>query len=114
MSIIHNLTPHAIRIFDNEGNCVHVFESEGVARAKQISSPCFSINGIEVVRNTYSEVTDLPDYQKDVYYIVSVITYQAARANGRTTDDLLLTDDAVRNEEGQIIGCKRFAVIQQY
>lgn len=44
-----------------------------------------------------------------VRYIVSRIAVEAARASGRTTDDLLIPDDLVRGPGGQPIGCRGFA-----
>jgi hypothetical protein len=52
---------------------------------------------------------DLPEYSIGVQYIVSALTVSAAKAYGRTTNDLLLVADTVRNDQGQIIGCKAFA-----
>ena len=35
-----------------------------------------------------------------------------ARSAGRTTEDFLLTSTPVRNETGQMIGCKALAVVK--
>lgn len=51
------------------------------------------------------------DVQQSLYLIVSIITANAAKANGRRVDDLLITTDTVRDETGRIVGCKAFARI---
>lgn len=51
----------------------------------------------------------IADY--NMYLIVSIITANAAKANGRRVDDLLITTDTVRDETGRIVGCKAFARI---
>lgn len=108
---IVNLTPHDVNIVMADGN-VRKFPAEGViARAEQFSDVVGQLNGIELVRTRFGQPIDLPDYADGVYYIVSVITANAAKAAGRTTADLLLTSDPVRDETTkQIIGCKRFAL----
>jgi len=51
-------------------------------------------------------VENLPDPPEGVYYIVSLAVAQAARR-----PDLLVPDDMVRDEQGRILGCRRFAVV---
>ncbi len=112
MSIIRNFTPHAVTIFDADGiTPVATFPSGGVVRAQQTAQTVGSVNGIEVVQMQFGDVEGLPDPQSDVYLIVSLTAANAAKAHGRTTDDLLITADPVRNENGQIIGCKKFSCI---
>lgn len=111
MKKIKNLTPHAIFIVDEDGNALTVFESEGIARAEQKDEPAGEINGIPLVKSTFGEPIDLPDPEENTYLIVSLVTANAAKAVGRTTEDLLLTSGLVRDEQGRIIGCKVFAVI---
>lgn len=112
MKII-NLTPHAVTLI-NGGNEIK-FDSQGVARAKQIETVAgeMEICGqkIPTVRMEYGEPEDLPEPKAGVCYIVSYITAMAAKAKGRGTNDLLMTADLVRNEEGQIIGCRKFSVL---
>lgn len=108
---ISNLTPHTVTIVDDNGNVVRQYESEGLARSAQQSVVCGELDGIELVKTVFGKVDGLPQYQEDVYYIVSAITVNAAKAEGRTTSDLLVVSDTIRNEQGQIVGCKRFAVM---
>lgn len=105
-----NLTPHAVTFYADNGERVKVVKtipSSGVARAEQTREPLGDINGIPVSRTAYGKVTGLPDPQDGTVYIVSVLTAQAAR--GR--DDLYIVDDLVRDDAGQILGCKALAQI---
>jgi hypothetical protein len=99
-----NLTPHTVRIVMDD-NAIE-FPSEGTARAQQSSVVTDSIEGIEIVELTFGDVIGLPEYSEGVYYIVSLITAQAADRHGRRTDDLFLTANPVRDDEGRIIGCR--------
>jgi len=44
-----------------------------------------------------------------VYYVVSTIAAEAARSSGRTTEDLLVPGQQIRDEAGRIIGCQSLA-----
>lgn len=111
MTEICNLTPHAVNLVGDDGNVIRTYEPIGLARAEQMSVVCGTLDGIELVKTVFGKVEGLPDYQEGVFYIVSAITANAAKAEGRITADLLIVSDAVRNDQGQIIGCRRFAVI---
>lgn len=111
MKKIKNLTPHAIYIVGENDNVVAMFQSEGVARAEQKDEPAGELNGIPLVKSTFGEPIDLPDPEENTYLIVSLVTANAAKAAGRTTEDLLLTSGLVRDEQGRIIGCNAFAIV---
>lgn len=108
---IRNLTPHCITMVTTDGEVSHTFPSEGIARATQTNVQVGEVNGIPVMETHFGETVDLPEFQEGTYLIVSIITANAARANGRTTCDLLLTTDTVRDESGRIVGCRAFARI---
>ena len=110
MAIIKNLTPHTVNIVAEDGSIV-MFPSEGIARASQVAEHVGELDGIELVTMKFGATQDLPAPQEGVYYIVSVITANAAKAEGRGADDLVITADPVRDADGRIIGCKRFALV---
>lgn len=110
MKII-NLTPHAISIVDEAGNRIVDLPSEGEARAVQTNISIGSLGDIPLVKTEFGEPIGLPEPAENTFYIVSAITANAAKVAGRTTDDLLLTAETVRNEKNQIIGCKALAKI---
>ncbi|PST31360.1 hypothetical protein [Enterocloster lavalensis] len=105
---IVNLTPHAITVYDAAGeNVLQTIPSTGVARAEQRRDPIGKINGIPVSKSSYGAAEGLPAPKDGVVYIVSAITAQAAPDR----DDLYITDELVRDDGGQILGCKALAQI---
>lgn len=103
---IVNLTPHTLNLY-RDGEMILAIPSSGVARVSVTSQIIGEVNGFPIRRNTYGEIVDLPDSEPETVYVVSALVAQAAK--DRT--DLLVVDDTVRNAEGQIIGCRGFAVI---
>ena len=120
---IVNLTPHNVCIYDAKaveeaGGFVTpdllpecIFLSEGCARAAMTTEPAGEVDGIPLVKNTYGEPQDLPDYEPGVAYIVSALTAQAAVRSGRDTRDLYIPAQLVRNEAGAVVGCCAFAIV---
>ena len=106
---IINLTPHCINIYDVDGNEISKFESMGIARADSFETVVGELNGIPVVKMSYGAPIGLPDPTEGTAYIVSMLTIQAAVQVGRTTSDLYTTADLVRNDKGQIIGCRKLS-----
>ena len=132
---IVNLTPHPVVVLrdDENGNVVGstgvgTAAKEGkftlvatlapagtVARAVQQDKSAGQVEivgtQVPVIRSTFSAPTDLPEAEAGTCFVVSVITAQAAKASGRATDDLLITADPVRDVNGKIVGCRKFAVL---
>ena len=130
---IRNLTPHEIVLLkkDESGEItgftgfgpkqvearyseIKKFSSEGVVRASQRDRPAGLLqldqeNIVELILTEFGEVSGLPEPQPDTFYVVSVVAANAAKSQGRSTSDLLLVADTVRNAGGQIIGCQKFA-----
>ena len=119
---IVNLTPHSVTVYSAD-DCQEVtkgsykslvlkegtqpmvtYPSQGVARAACSKEQVDVINNIPVYATSYGEPEGLPPAREDTFYIVSALTAQAAK--GRK--DLIIIDGAVRNAEGQIIGCTAF------
>jgi len=107
-----NLTPHQVNLVI-DGDVVASLPSAGVARADQTDKVVGSLelNGstIAVVETVFGEVVDLPEPTEGVSFVVSFITANAARGQGRSTTDLLVTSGPVRDDQGRIIGCTRLA-----
>lgn len=101
-----NLTPHPIVLIGD--SMTAEIKPSGLARCKVTTEKVSEINGFPVNRNSYSQVIGLPEPEKDTIYIVSVLVAKAV--NGKR-DDCIVVDQTVRNEQGQIIGCKGFAKI---
>ena len=108
MKII-NLTPHPINII-NESNSLEIMSSGILVRCDEQTNYLFELeldNNTSVpVYNTSlkSNIDNLPCEESDVFYIVSIIT--AALFPNRK--DFLVPHEYVRDNEGNIIGCKSF------
>lgn len=108
---IINLTPHDVNVVAEDGSPIATFPSKGIARAAQQDVPVVTNNaGVEIVRTQFGATVDLPAPEEGKLFIVSIITVSAARAEGRPTDDLLITSTPVRDEAGRIVGCRRLAI----
>lgn len=103
------MTPHAITLLDKENRVLAVLQSEGVARAASMRQQTGSIRigdaDIPVNATSFGAVSGLPEPMEGHAYVVSVLTAQAVA--GR--DDIYITDDAVRDDAGRIIGCRALA-----
>ena len=99
--MILNYTPHTINIGEK------VIASSGNARITQSIMPTHEIDGIQVIKTFCSNVTGLPEPQKGVYLIVSLMVQEALP----NRMDLLSPGELIRNETGQIIGCKNLKIL---
>jgi len=71
---IVNLTPHEVKVLDDDDNVIATFPSVGVARARQHDVPAGEIESIPVVKTEFGEVSGLPEPTEDAVFIVSRIT----------------------------------------
>ncbi len=105
-----NLTPHEINLV-NGGDVVTIKPSGVVARVSVTRQQIGTIESCDIVfpinKNVFGDVTDLPDAQTDTLFIVSAIVANACP----NRDDLVIVDDAVRNDSGQIVGAKALAKV---
>ena len=103
-----NMTPHPIHIIgDNNQVLVTIPKGDRLIRlkAKTIKAG-FTINDIPVTRTEYSEPVGLPEYSFGTFYIVSQLVKSALPER----DDLLVPADVVRDNEGNIIGCRSLGI----
>ena len=107
-----NLTPHDITIFLPNGEKITIPKSKEVARLVTEFVNVGNINGVPVVKTEFKEIIGLPKPHPGVIYIVSTLVAQAAAKLGRR--DVIAPDTspqgAVKDENGRIIGVKRFQV----
>lgn len=105
-----NLTPHAVTVIIDDQQQITIPPSGQVARCTEITESNGAVNldgfQIPVVKKRFGQVLNLPPKQEGVYYIVSLAVAQAARR-----DDLLIPDELVRDKNGVILGCRRFAKV---
>ena len=105
---IVNLTPHSITFFDAAGNAVLTVEPSGqIARCSVAREKIGDINGIPVNKSKFGEVENLPEPEEGTIYVVSALTAQAVPDR----PDVFIVDDAVRDEQGRIIGARALAHI---
>ena len=121
-----NLTPHILRIFnieDVEYNSksksfylkrkdsytipLVLQPGNNIPRVNVTRDVVNTLNGIPVIESNYGEIKNNPESRDGVYYIVSAITANAFRKNNRK--DILVPNQIVRDEHGNIIGCASFS-----
>jgi len=105
MTTIINKTPHPVTIVGEENVIVHTFPAcprEELIRLKSETVPAEAINGVATSRTVFGEATGLPEFREGIYYVVSQMV-KSAKAD---RSDLLVPAEVVRDENGQIIGCR--------
>jgi hypothetical protein len=118
--MIINATPHTITLVSKQGieqdskkqflaetvEVIKSIPSSGILpRVSMSNSPAGEIDGIPIESVIYGEIEGLPEYQEEVYYIVSGLVATAAAKIGRT--DCLAPGALVRdkNNPSLILGC---------
>ena len=103
MKKIVNLTPHTINFVHEDGTQLLTVDPCGtVARVSCKTVTIGKEEEIPITTNEYGEVEGLPDPETDTIFVVSALV--AGRVSHRT--DVFIPNEAVRNEKGQIVGCK--------
>ena len=100
---IINLTPHAVNLILSTGTLT--IPSEGLTRCSQQDVLVGNIAGIDITETSYGEVQGLPEPRENTYYIVSRLVLNACRDR----NDLLVPNELVRDDKGNIIGCQSLA-----
>jgi hypothetical protein len=106
-----NLTPHALNLMPGgpDGPTVTIPPSGQVARCAvdRVQVDTVTVDGISVPVNQtqFGSVSNLPDPQPDTIFVVSALVAQAAPDR----QDVFIVDDAVRDDQGRIIGAKALA-----
>lgn len=99
-----NLTPHAITV-ERAGKDPLTIEPSGiVTRVESIYEELEPLGTIALSKASWSDVTNLPDPQDDVYYVVSGIVERAVK----NRPDVISPGEFVRDEAGRILRCKGF------
>ena len=100
MTKLVNLTPHFLNIVAADGCTVDIPPSGNIARVGSISSIVATVNGININRQTFGKIMDLPDAQDDVVLIVSRMVKD--RVPDRA--DVVVPGVPFRDAEGRVIG----------
>ena len=110
---IVNLTPHELNLMPQgpDGPVVTIPPSGQVARCQvnRVQIYTVTVDGISVPVNKtqFGTVSGLPDPQPDTIYVVSTLVAQAVPDRR----DVFIVDDAVRDNQGRIIGAKALAYV---
>ena len=99
---IKNFTPHPITICNNAGEVVRVIQPEGLVRLKAVTVPAGEIDGVPVTRTEFGQPEGLPEFKEGVFIVVSQLVKTALPSRS----DLLVPAEVVRDEKGNIVGCK--------
>lgn len=104
--MLKNLTPHEVCIYKLNGvtpDLDLVIEAgEEVARVScEHMKVDKKVEGVDMYRTVFGEVTGLPEYSEGVYLLVSAMVREALPLR----KDLVSPGQLLRNEEGQVIGC---------
>jgi hypothetical protein len=103
-----NLTPHTLTIVGADGSTVRNIPPSGtIARCAVTRRQVGAVDGIPINRTDFGAVDGLPDPQPDTHFIVSALVAQAVPSRR----DVLITDDAVRDDAGRIVGCRALATL---
>lgn len=97
-----NLTPHTINVIIGDDVTVSI-PSAGVARLVERDVPAEPVEGVETIRRDYGSVIGLPEPELGVTYVVSGMILDAVQRQ-----DMVAPGTLVRDEEGQIVGCRNF------
>ena len=101
---LKNFTPHNVVIVINDSKIV--IPSDGIARVTETktATPSIDVDGvvIETFVSAFGEVENLPPQEDGVMVIVSAMVASAAKDR----NDLLVPGELVRDNDGNIIGCK--------
>lgn len=101
--MIINLTPHPVNIVDDSGEIVHTYQkSETMIRLSQTVQKSDPIDGVPTTITNFGDPEGLQQYKEGTFYIVSQLVKSALPERM----DLLVPAEVVRDDQGNIIGCK--------
>jgi len=108
MTNLINMTPHPIHIVGADNQVlVTIPKGDSLIRLKANTIDAgFTVNDIPITKTEYSEPIGLPEYHLGTFYIVSQLVKSALPDR----EDLLVPADVVRDNDGNIIGCRSLGI----
>jgi len=103
-----NLTPHEVMVFHSDGERYIIPPSGQIARARSEFIPDEPVSIFDSVRCEYGRVTGLPESEEGIIFIVSGLVLNVLAGS---RPDCVAPDtgpSAVRDEQGNIVGVRRF------
>lgn len=105
MEII-NATPHILNVIDKNGQTVSIAPSGIIPRVEEREIRRADIGDFELVTLSAGEVYGLPPAEAGKFYVVS---RPVANALVGKRSDILVPGSFIRDEGGNIVGCKGLA-----
>lgn len=99
MNII-NLTPHSLNIINNNNETVTIAPTGKIARVTSKTEIVDTINDINIMKQTFGEVIDLPEPIENTIFVVS----RMVKDRVPNRNDVLVPGIPVRDDKGNIIG----------
>lgn len=104
--MLKNLTPHEVKIFKLNGTApdldVVIEAGESIARVLcEYVKVDKKVEGVDLYRPVFGEVTGLPEYSEGVYLLVSAMVREALPLR----HDLVSPGQLLRDGDGNVIGC---------
>lgn len=103
---IVNCTPHEIVIFRPDGRLV-LSPCGIVPRVEETRTAERVVEGVFLNNLSMGALVDMPSRRESVIYVVS----RAVAERCRHRQDIFIPDELVRDETGNVIGCKALARI---
>lgn len=103
---IINCTPHPLNIHRKDGTVLNLPKGTVVPRLDAVESAINMVEGIEIFVTNFGVTKDLPDEIEGTYLVVSRMVLDANPDRA----DLLSPGAAVRDDKGNIIGCKGLTI----
>ena len=107
--MIVNKTPHPIHIVGVSGEVIKTFpkcEPDQLIRLSMSTSLAGDVNGTPITKTVFGDPIGLPEFSEGTYYIVSQLVKNAFP----NREDLLVPAEMVRDQEGNIVGCKSLGI----
>ena len=104
MKNIINCTPHDVCLIKKDGT-KEVFKASGIV--PRLNTKIINTDDEMFVRKIVGSVEGLPEPENDTLYIVSAMVFDSSDRGDLMAPN---TNNAVRNEAGQIIGVTNFIV----
>lgn len=103
-----NKTPHAVHILDDSHRVIRTYEKgdSQIRLSVEVVQGEPLKDGTPTSRTTFGKPDGLPEFQEGTFYIVSQLVKNALPDR----KDLLVPAEVVRDEKGNIIGCRSLGV----
>ena len=105
--MIKNCTPHKVSVYADTDTILEFPSCGIVPRCEQHEELIGKIDNIQITKQIFGDVTDLPEQEDGVCLIVSRLVATACP----NRSDLLVPGPLIRDEEGKVVGCNGLSKI---